>query len=178
MIPAMRIGVLKEIKVHEYRVGLTPSSVREAVAHGHEVLVERGAGSGIGATDAVYEKAGAGIAALPGLIARDEIGQGRLVRVLPEAVGIPILELQGRKSRIAHPLQQAAGIGTTGVGDSDQQWQGRRLRLNQAIGWRAVAARDHATLRKMRIGRSNLFDFHPLKLACLQFCVKVGQYGF
>jgi len=59
----MRIGVPKEIKVHEYRVGLTPSSVRELVAQGHEVLVERGAGGGIGATDAVYEKAGARIAA-------------------------------------------------------------------------------------------------------------------
>jgi len=63
MIPTMRIGVLKEIKVHEYRVGMTPSSVREAVAHGHEVWVERDAGRGIGADDAVYEKAGALIAA-------------------------------------------------------------------------------------------------------------------
>src|SRR5574337_1032811 len=59
----MRIGVPREIKTHEYRVGLTPSSVREAVAHGHEVLVERDAGRGIGASDAVYEKAGATIAA-------------------------------------------------------------------------------------------------------------------
>ena len=59
----MRVGVLKEIKVHEYRVGLTPSSVREVVAHGHEVLVERDAGRGIGATDAAYEKVGARIAA-------------------------------------------------------------------------------------------------------------------
>ena len=59
----MKIGVPKEIKVHEYRVGLTPSSVRELVAQGHEVLVERGAGGGIGATDATYEKAGARIAA-------------------------------------------------------------------------------------------------------------------
>ncbi len=59
----MKIGVPKEIKVHEYRVGLTPSSVRELVANGHEVLVERGAGGGIGATDATYEKAGARIAA-------------------------------------------------------------------------------------------------------------------
>lgn len=63
MIRPMRIGVLKEIKVHEYRVGMTPSSVREAVSHGHEVLVERDAGRGIGASDAVYEKAGARIAA-------------------------------------------------------------------------------------------------------------------
>ncbi|MBK6980512.1 MAG: alanine dehydrogenase [Betaproteobacteria bacterium] len=60
----MRIGVPKEIKNHEYRVGLTPSSVRELVAQGHEVVVERAAGAGIGAADAAYEKAGAKI--LPG----------------------------------------------------------------------------------------------------------------
>ena len=59
----MKIGVPREIKVHEHRVGLTPSSVRELAALGHEVLVERGAGEGIGAGDAAYEKAGARIAA-------------------------------------------------------------------------------------------------------------------
>lgn len=58
----MLIGVPKEIKVHEYRVGLTPASVREAVHHGHRVLVETGAGLGIGADDAVYRDAGADIA--------------------------------------------------------------------------------------------------------------------
>jgi len=57
----VRIGVPKEIKNHEYRVGLTPSSAREVVAGGHEVLVERSAGAGIGATDAAYQKAGARI---------------------------------------------------------------------------------------------------------------------
>jgi len=57
----VRIGVPKEVKVHEYRVGMTPSSVREAAAAGHEVLVERGAGAGIGAADAAYAKAGARI---------------------------------------------------------------------------------------------------------------------
>lgn len=59
----MRVGVPREIKVHEYRVGLTPTSVRELTAHGHEVLVERGAGAGIGAADAAYERAGASIVA-------------------------------------------------------------------------------------------------------------------
>ena len=58
----MRIGVPREIKVHEYRVGLTPDSVREAAARGHEVLVETGAGLGIGCEDADYRKAGARIA--------------------------------------------------------------------------------------------------------------------
>ena len=58
----MRIGVPKEIKTHEYRVGLTPASVRELVEHEHEVLVETGAGHAIGLLDALYEKAGARIA--------------------------------------------------------------------------------------------------------------------
>jgi alanine dehydrogenase len=55
----MRIGVPKEIKVHEYRVGLIPSSVRELVHHGHEVVVERGAGVGAGQADEDYRTAGA-----------------------------------------------------------------------------------------------------------------------
>ena len=59
----MKIGVPKEIKVHEYRVGLVPAAVRELVAAGHEVLVERGAGSGVGFDDAAYEAVGARIAA-------------------------------------------------------------------------------------------------------------------
>ncbi|MEQ1939151.1 alanine dehydrogenase [Mesorhizobium sp. CN5-321] len=58
----MRVGCPREIKNHEYRVGLTPGSVREYVAHGHEVLVETGAGAGIGADDNAYRAAGAQIA--------------------------------------------------------------------------------------------------------------------
>jgi alanine dehydrogenase len=58
----MHVGVPKEIKVHEYRVGLTPSAVREYVARGHQVTVETGAGDGIFATDAMYRSAGAKIA--------------------------------------------------------------------------------------------------------------------
>jgi len=59
----MRVGVPREIKVHEYRVGLTPEAVREYAAAGHEVLVEAGAGAGISAPDAAYEAAGAKIIA-------------------------------------------------------------------------------------------------------------------
>jgi alanine dehydrogenase len=59
----MRIGVPKEIKVHEYRVGMTPSAVREAVHHGHEVLVQAGAGAGIGCDDDSYRQAGATVVA-------------------------------------------------------------------------------------------------------------------
>ena len=57
----MRIGVPREIKVEEYRVGLTPASVREYVAQGHDVIVEQGAGLGIGASDDIYRSAGAAI---------------------------------------------------------------------------------------------------------------------
>jgi alanine dehydrogenase len=59
----MLVGVPKEIKVHEYRVGLTPSSVREMVMHGHAVVVQTDAGAGIGASDDDYRRAGAQIAA-------------------------------------------------------------------------------------------------------------------
>ena len=57
----MRIGVPKEIKNHEYRVGLTPSSAAELVANGHELVVETRAGSGIDFEDADYQAVGATI---------------------------------------------------------------------------------------------------------------------
>ncbi|AUN93837.1 alanine dehydrogenase [Pseudazoarcus pumilus] len=55
----MRVGIPREIKNHEYRVGLLPAGVGELVARGHEVFVERGAGLGAGARDADYRAAGA-----------------------------------------------------------------------------------------------------------------------
>ncbi|MQX35440.1 alanine dehydrogenase [Roseospira navarrensis] len=57
----MRIGVPKEIKAQEFRVGMTPDGVTELVAHGHEVVVETGAGAGIDASDEAYAAAGARI---------------------------------------------------------------------------------------------------------------------
>ena len=57
----MLIGVPKEIKNHEYRVGMAPASVREAIKHGHEVMVETRAGEGIGVSDEEYAKIGAQI---------------------------------------------------------------------------------------------------------------------
>src|SRR6202041_3120376 len=59
----MLIGVPKEVKTHEYRVGLVPGSVRELVHHGHKVVVESGAGGATGFDDRAYEAAGAGILA-------------------------------------------------------------------------------------------------------------------
>jgi alanine dehydrogenase len=57
----MLIGVPKEIKNHEYRIGLTPAGARELVAHGHQVIVQRDGGKAIGLTNEMYEKAGASI---------------------------------------------------------------------------------------------------------------------
>ena len=67
----MRVGVPKEIKDHEYRVGLVPSSVAELVRHGHEVVVEQGAGLGAGLGDDLYIAAGARIAADAGAVFAD-----------------------------------------------------------------------------------------------------------
>jgi alanine dehydrogenase len=61
MEAAMKVGVPREIKPQEYRVGLTPMAVREYVSAGHEVVVQAGAGDGIGAADAAYVSAGARI---------------------------------------------------------------------------------------------------------------------
>jgi alanine dehydrogenase len=64
----MRIGCPKEIKNREYRVGLTPESAKELVKHGHEVWIETGAGTGIGASDREYEAAGAQIRPDPAIL--------------------------------------------------------------------------------------------------------------
>ncbi len=57
----MRVGVPKEVKNHEYRVAITPIGVHELVAHGHEVVIERGAGLGSQISDEEYVGAGARI---------------------------------------------------------------------------------------------------------------------
>jgi alanine dehydrogenase len=58
----MRVGVPKEIKADEHRVGLTPTAVREYVARGHSVTVETGAGADAGYADEAYQRAGAEVA--------------------------------------------------------------------------------------------------------------------
>ena len=67
----MIIGVPKEIKNHEYRVGLTPESVEELVKDGHKVIIETSAGIGIGASDIAYKEAGASIAKNASEVFRD-----------------------------------------------------------------------------------------------------------
>ncbi len=86
----MRIGVPKEIKNHEYRVGLTPSSVAELVAAGHSVIVETGAGAGIDFDDSDYVGAGANIVADA---AAAFAGADMIVKVKePQPVEIALLE--------------------------------------------------------------------------------------
>jgi alanine dehydrogenase len=89
----MLIGVPKEIKVHEYRVGLTPTNVREVVAHGHQVLVETGAGGGIGIGDRDYEAAGAAIA-----------GSGREIFERAEMI-VKVKEPQASERKLLHKGQ-------------------------------------------------------------------------
>jgi len=86
----MRVGVPKEIKNHEYRVGLTPPSVSELVASGHEVVVETGAGAGIDFSDQDYRDAGATILPdAPAVFA----GADMIVKVKePQASEIALLE--------------------------------------------------------------------------------------
>lgn len=71
----MLIGCPKEIKTKEFRVGLTPPSVREYVRHGHQVIIETGAGAGIQASDDDYIKAGAKIVAT----AKDVFDQAEMI---------------------------------------------------------------------------------------------------
>ncbi len=80
----MRIGVPKEIKTREYRVGLIPANVRDLCEHGHEVLVETGCGTEIGMSDADYEAAGAHV--LPG--AEAVFGQAEMIVKVKEPLAV------------------------------------------------------------------------------------------
>src|SRR5258707_1097401 len=92
----MLIGVPKEIKPDEYRVGLTPTAVHEYVAHKHRVLVQTGAGDGIDADDAAYRAAGADIAGVVRVLDKsvrrlgvlDEMFGGRIVTRYSTRVGV------------------------------------------------------------------------------------------
>jgi alanine dehydrogenase len=89
----MRIGVPKEIKNHEYRVGLTPGGVRDLVQDGHEVFIQASAGSGIGLEDSAYAAAGARIVAS----AKDVFAAADLI--------VKVKEPQLAECRMLHPGQ-------------------------------------------------------------------------
>jgi alanine dehydrogenase len=112
----MRVGVPKEIKVHEYRVGLTPASVADVVAHGHEVFVEAKAGSGIDCPDKAYEKAGAKI--LP--TAADVFAQSDMIVKVKEPQPQEIAMLEARHLlftylHLAADKPQAEGLMKSGA---------------------------------------------------------------
>ena len=112
----MRVGVPKEIKVHEYRVGLTPASVAELIAHGHEVFVETKAGSGIDCPDSAYEKAGAKI--LP--TAADVFAQSDMIVKVKEPQQQEIAMLEARHLlftylHLAADKPQAEGLMKSGA---------------------------------------------------------------
>ena len=79
----MQIGVPKEIKNHEYRVGLPPAGVVELVKYGHEVLVEMGAGDGAGFDDLAYSAAGATLVDSPSTISSQLISSSKSKSLSP-----------------------------------------------------------------------------------------------
>jgi alanine dehydrogenase len=113
----MRIAVPTEIKNHEYRVGLTPASVRELVGHGHQVWVQAGAGAGIGLGDDAYRAAGAQIVAS----AAEAFAHGEMVIKVKEPQAAEIAML--REGQILYtylhlapdPAQTAGLIGSGAV---------------------------------------------------------------
>ncbi len=112
----MRIGVPKEIKDHEYRVGLTPPSVAELVAAGHEVLVETGAGAGIDFEDTDYIEAGAKIL---GIAAEVFAAADMIVKVKePQRQEIAMLEprhILFTYLHLAPDLEQTKGLLASGA---------------------------------------------------------------
>jgi alanine dehydrogenase len=112
----MLIGVPKEIKVHEYRVGMTPASVREAVAHGHQVLVETGAAQRQGISDDDYRRAGATITAA----ASEVFGGAELIVKVKEPQPAEIAQLRAGQTlftylHLAPDPAQAKALVASGV---------------------------------------------------------------
>ena len=112
----MRVGVPKEIKNHEYRVGMTPASVAELVASGHDVFVETQAGMGIDFDDSAYEKVGATI--LP--TAADVFKNSDMIVKVKEPQAIEIAMLEPRHLlftylHLAADKPQAEGLMKSGA---------------------------------------------------------------
>ena len=112
----MRVGVPKEIKNHEYRVGLTPSLVAELTAHGHEVVVQTNAGGGIDIQDADYVAAGARIVAT----AADVFAQSDMIVKVKEPQAQEVAMLEPRHTlftylHLAPDPEQAAGLIKSGA---------------------------------------------------------------
>ncbi|MEQ1618980.1 MAG: alanine dehydrogenase [Terricaulis sp.] len=112
----MRVGCPKEIKVHEYRVGLTPESAAELVHAGHEVLMETKAGEGIGASDDIYKKIGAKI--LPNADA--VFNEAEMIVKVKEPQAVEIARLKAHHTlftylHLAPDPEQAEGLMKSGA---------------------------------------------------------------
>src|SRR5262249_26371443 len=112
----MRIGVPTEIKCNEFRVGLVPGSVRELTARGHEIVVQSGAGAGIFADDADYEKAGARIVPT----AEDVFAEAELIGKVKEPQAVEYRRLKPHQIlftylHLAPDPEQACGLMESGA---------------------------------------------------------------
>ena len=112
----MLIGVPTEIKVREYRVGITPTNVRELVAHGHQVIIQTGAGEGIGMNDDHYLAAGGKIAPS----AEDVFAQAEMIVKVKEPQGDEIARLRPGQIlftylHLAPDPEQTAGLIKSGA---------------------------------------------------------------
>jgi hypothetical protein len=108
----MRIGVPKEIKNNEYRVGLTPASVEELVGAGHELFVETKAGEDIDCPDSAYEKAGATILPTEADVFK---ASDMIVKVKePQPQEIALLEPDQDRLRVARRHRQRGPEGGAG----------------------------------------------------------------
>ncbi len=112
----MRVGCPKEIKVHEYRVGLTPESAAELVRAGHEVILEAKAGEGIGAPDKVYEKVGVKILA----DAEAVFAEAEMIVKVKEPQAVEIARLKPKHTlftylHLAPDPEQAEGLMKSGA---------------------------------------------------------------
>lgn len=164
----MRIGVPKEIKVHEYRVGLTPNGAAELISAGHEVFVQSTAGDGVGFYDADYERVGATI--LPDADAVFEKGE-LIVKVKePQPVEYPRLKEHHTLFTYLHLApdpQQTQGLmesGCTAIAyETVEDREGRLplLRPMSEVAGRMSVQVAAAALQKSNGGRGMLLGGVP-----------------
>ena len=112
----MLIGIPKEIKTHEYRVGMTPSSVRELIHHGHQAIVQTNVGRAIGLDDAMYQAAGAEIVEIS-----EHTSFSRRVSALCLSLLVPLLARARKpppKSLLPRLLGLRVAVDSCGCGES------------------------------------------------------------
>ena len=164
----MRVSVPKEIKVQEYRVGLTPNGVAELVGHGHEVFVETGAGAGVDFSDAAYIAAGAKIVPDADAV----FGEGDLIVKVKEPQPVECARLEPRHTlftylHLAPDPVQARGLmksGATAIAyETVTDAQGRLplLRPMSEVAGRMSVQVGAAALQKPNGGRGVLLGGVP-----------------